>query len=313
MSHTSIRVSTLRGDQKINFNVFVKINEKYILYLKEGDSFEGTRLKRLKEKKVKKMYILEDHENLYRSYLQHNIESAYDTKSNKSLDVRAEIIQGSQQANAEDVMDNPGDEFSYEQAKVGVEKFFTFLEKEQSAAQHILKLDNIDQNIAHHGVTVATLAKGLAKKLGVTDGEQLQLMGLGALLHDLEHFHNNLKINQTLASMSTEDLKLYKNHPFLGAEKTQDKKHFDLLVTKIILQHEETIDTKGFPKGLNESQIDPMALIVGCANYADRLLTFESVPRQSLHKQLMLSGVGRYPLGHLQALNQVLQAQLLSS
>ena len=51
-----IRVSTLRGDLKINFDAYVKVNEKHILYLRKGDSFEGSRLKRLKDKKVRKMW-----------------------------------------------------------------------------------------------------------------------------------------------------------------------------------------------------------------------------------------------------------------
>lgn len=310
MSHSSIRVSTLRGDQKISFDVYVKINEKFILYLREGDSFEGDRLKRLKEKRLKKMFILEDHEELYRNYLQQNIEAAYDSKSNKSLDTRAEIVQGAQQANAEEVMDNPGDQFAYEQAKQGVEKFFEFLDREQAASQHVLRLENVDQNIAHHGVMVATLAQALAKKLGVTDPKQAQLMGLGALLHDLEHFHSSVKIAQPLVNMSEADLKIYREHPRLGAEKAQDKKHFDPLVVKIIMQHEETIDGKGYPNGLVENQIDPLALIVGSANYADRLISFEGVPRAEAHKQLMLKGLGLYPLGHLQALGQVLQSNI---
>jgi len=310
MGHTSIRVSTLRGDQKINFDVFVKISDRFIMYLRKGDSFEGDRLKRLKEKRVKKMFIIEDHEELYRDYLQQNIELAYDSQSNKSLETRAEIVQGAQQANAEEVMDNPGDPFAYEQAKAGMEKFFQFLENEQTAAHHILKLENLDQNIAHHGVMVATLAQTLAKKLGFRAEKQLQIMGLGALLHDLEHFHSPINIAQPIQSMSPEDLIFYKEHPRLGAEKAQDKKHFDPLVTKIIMQHEETIDGSGFPQGLIESQLDPLVLLVNCANCADRLMAFEGVARPTVAKQLMLLGVGRYPLGHLQALSQILQSHL---
>ena len=59
MDYTTIRVSTLRGDQKINFDAYLKIGEKMVLYVRQGDSFEGDRLKRLKEKKLKKMFILQ--------------------------------------------------------------------------------------------------------------------------------------------------------------------------------------------------------------------------------------------------------------
>ncbi|MCK6599017.1 MAG: hypothetical protein L6Q37_11685, partial [Bdellovibrionaceae bacterium] len=107
MDHVSIRVSTLRGDQKINFDAYVKINDKFVLYLRRGDSFEGQRLKRLKEKKLKKMFILSGDESNYRQYLKTNIESAYDSTSSKDMESRAEIIQGEQQSNVEEVFEKP--------------------------------------------------------------------------------------------------------------------------------------------------------------------------------------------------------------
>src|SRR6478735_8764937 len=117
MDYVSIRVSTLRGDQKIDFNAYIKINDKMILYLRRGDSFEGERLKRLKDKKLRKMYILTDEETHYRSYLQKNIDVAYDDKSGKDMQTRAEIIQGAQQSNTEEVFENPENAESYNYAK----------------------------------------------------------------------------------------------------------------------------------------------------------------------------------------------------
>ncbi len=310
MSYSSIRVSTLRGDQHIDFDIYVKINDKHILYLRQGDSFEGDRLKRLKEKKLKKMFILADHEARYRNYLQSNIEAAYDSKSTKSIENRSQIIQGAQQAHAEEVMDNPGDQFAYEQAKSGMSKFFEFLETEQKALAHILKIENMDQSIAHHGVTVASLSQSLAKALGMGDSKMNQLMGLGAMLHDLEHFNSSLVVARPLSQMTEAELKIYKEHPRLGAQKAADKKHFDQLVTQIIMQHEETVDGKGFPQGLVEAKIDPYALVVGCTNFVDRMISFEATPRQEVSKKLLITGLGKYPLGHLKALQGILNQNL---
>ncbi len=39
MSHVPVRVSTLRGDQKVDFDAYIKINEKMVLYIRKGDSF----------------------------------------------------------------------------------------------------------------------------------------------------------------------------------------------------------------------------------------------------------------------------------
>ncbi|PIS11546.1 MAG: hypothetical protein COT73_03395 [Bdellovibrio sp. CG10_big_fil_rev_8_21_14_0_10_47_8] len=306
MEYVPIRVSTLRGDQAIDFDAFLKINEKYILYLKKGDSFEGDRLTRLRAKKLKKMFILPEAEENYRNYLSRNIEMAYDKGSGKSLDSRAEIIQGNQQSNAEAVMENPADEVSYAEAKDAASKFVEFLSDESEALAKVMSIDNVDQNIAHHGVTVSTLAVALAKRLNVTDAKQLQLLSLGALLHDFEHFHSGLSIARPLKEFTEAEMKTYRSHPLEGARKVQDKKHFDQTVMNIIAQHEEYIDGKGFPNGLIETKIDPLALIVASANALDRLITFEGVAKKEAVKTLMISAVGRYPLNHIQLLGDIM-------
>jgi putative nucleotidyltransferase with HDIG domain len=307
--YVPIRVSTLRGDQAIEFDAFIKINEKFILYLRKGDSFEGERLTRLKSKKLKKMFILPDSEVNYRNYLQKNIDMAYDKNSGKSLSNRAEIIQGNQQSNAEAVMENPENEKTYNDTKDAVGKFVDFLGQEGSEGiAHIMKIDNADQNIAHHGVTVSTLAVALAKKLGVTDPKMLQLLSLGALLHDFEHFHSGISINRPLSALTPEELKIYKSHPLTGAQKVQDKKHFDPAVINIIAQHEEYVDGKGFPNGLTESKMDPLAVIVASCNALDRLITFEGVAKKEAVRRMMISSVGQHPLNHIQYLGDIMNA-----
>jgi putative nucleotidyltransferase with HDIG domain len=309
MDYVPIRVSTLRGDQAIDFDAFIKINDKFILYLRKGDSFEGDRLKRLKAKKLKKMFIVPDSESNYRTYLQRNIEMAYDKNSGKSLENRSEIIHGNQQSNAEAVMEHPENEAIYNETKDAAGKFVQFLEQEgPSSVATIMKIENVDQSIAHHGVTVSTLAIALAKQLNVTDPKLLQLLSLGALLHDFEHFHSGLSIARALKEFTEEEMKVYKTHPLVGAQKVQDKKHFDQTVINIIAQHEEYVDGKGFPNGLTESKMDPLAVIVASCNALDRVITFEGVPKKDAVRSLMISGVGKYPLNHIQILGNIMNS-----
>lgn len=306
MDYVSIRVSTLRGDQKIDFNAYIKINDKMVLYLRKGDSFEGDRLKRLKEKKLRKMFIANSDEGPYRTYLQQNIEMAYDDKSNKDINTRSEIIQGAQQSNAEEVFENPENAESYNNAKDAAGKYVQFLLNNSQAVSSIMNIQNTDQNIAHHGVTVATLSVALANKMNVDDPKLIQLMTLGALLHDYGHYESPLQINRPLSQFSKEDLALYWQHPSLGAQKVQDKKHFDQTVINIINQHEERIDGSG-PLKLKENQIDPLALFVGSSNALDRLITFEGVPKAEAPKKLMIDAVGSFPLTHIQNLAEIIK------
>lgn len=306
MDYVSIRVSTLRGDQKIDFNAYVKINDKMILYLRRGDSFEGDRLKRLKEKKLRKMYIVTDEETLYRTYLQKNIETAYED-SNKDMQTRAEIIQGAQQSNTEEVFENPESAASYASCKEDAAKYVNFIASNADALKKIMSMENTDKNVAHHGVTVATLSIALAEKLGLKDAKKTQLLTLGSLLHDFGHHNSSLNLVQPLESMSPADKALWMKHPSEGAQRVQDKKHFDQTVLNIIAEHEETINGAG-PRGLFEKDLDPLSIIVSSANAMDRLITFEGVPKAEAAKKLMIDHVGKHPLNQIQILNEIVRS-----
>lgn len=310
MDYVSIRVSTLRGDQKINFNVYFKLGEKMILYLREGDSFEGTRLKRLKEKKLKKMYILNHDEVNYRDYVQKSIESAYDNNSKKDIQTRADVIQGAQQTNTEEVFENPENAESYNVAKEASSQYVKFIMSNSSALKAIMSIENTDQSVAHHGVNVATLAVALANKLGIVDPKQTQLLTLGSLLHDLGHHGATVQPNRLLSSMKPEELEIYKKHPELGAQKVQDKKHFDPAVVNIIMKHEECVDGSGYPSGLKQSEQDDLVQIVSVCNALDRLISFENVPKNEATKKLMVERVGKHPLNHIQHLSEILKSAL---
>jgi putative nucleotidyltransferase with HDIG domain len=306
MDYVSIRVSTLRGDQKIDFNAYIKINDKMILYLRRGDSFEGDRLKRLKEKQLRKMYILTGEEQLYRGYLDRNLEMAYDNSSGKDLQTRVEVIQGAQQSNCEEVFENPENAETYNYAKEAAGKYVSFVMSNQQSVSSIMHLENTDKNLAHHGVTVSTLAIALAQKLGINDLKKTQLLTLGALLHDYGHFLTGMNVNQKLSAMNPADKLLWWKHPSEGATKVRDKKHFDQSVINIIAQHEELIDGSG-PLGMREKDIDPLAVIVCSANAIDRLITFEGVAKAEAAKKLMLERVGQHPLQHIQLLSDIMK------
>jgi HD-GYP domain-containing protein (c-di-GMP phosphodiesterase class II) len=303
MEHVPFRVSTLRGDQKVSFNAYVKINEKMILYIRQGDSFEGTRLQRLKEKKLKLLYIKREEEPNYLTYLEKNNEIAYNKNSGKSIESRGEIIQGFQQSQIEEVFENASNVQIYNQAKSNADKFVHFILNENDALKALIAIDNVDKNIAHHSVTVASVATALSKEMGITDKKDLQNIVMGALLHDYHHYHSGLNVSRPLSEFNPKELTTYKEHPTLGVDALKDKKHIDPQVLAIVLQHEEFINGNGFPQGLMEKKINPFAIIVGVANAYDRLVSFEGVAKNAAAKKLMIDKVGKYPLTHLQKLN----------
>ncbi|MCB0365576.1 MAG: HD domain-containing protein [Bdellovibrionaceae bacterium] len=306
-----IRVSTLRGDLKISFDAYVQVAGKFILYCRLGDSFEGSRLTRLREKKLKKLYIPPDHETAYRAYLEESIETAYDPKSEKPLNVRAEVIQGSQQAAAEEVMDAPEKKEFYDEARKGSKRFVEFLKRETFGLKAVQDVHNVDMNLAHHGVSVASLSVGIAEKLGFTEKFPLDILSLGCFLHDIEHHYTPVDYTRPLNSMNPGEKQLYLQHPQKGVDRVKGYKHFDEAVMRIILEHEEHIDGSGFPKGLRELQLDPMVMIASTANAFDRYVSFYKMSPKEALKELLVNKIAQHPLEYMKALQDELKFQSL--
>lgn len=303
----AIRVSTLRGDLKIPFDVYVRVAGKFIHYCRAGDSFEGKRLERLRAKKLQKLYIRPEDEIPYAQYLEQSIEQAYDQKSSKAIEVRAEVIQGFQQAAAEDFMEDPKNESTYHHVRSSVQRFVEFLDRQPLAALPILSLPNTDASITHHSVNVATLTLMMARNSEFKESSKLHLLGLGCMLHDIEHFCSGADLTKPLTEMTKEELAVYRAHPKNGAQRMQGVTFVDQIVNNVIMQHEEYLNGTGFPHGLQEKQIEPVVLLASTANAYDRLVSFQRMIPKDAAKSLLIEKVGLLPLEHLKNLNGILK------
>lgn len=296
LNFLGIPVATLRGDQKISFNVYIRVQDSLILYLQKGDSFEGKRLSRLKEKNLKFAYIKKEDAVHYYDYLHLNHSRAYDDSSRMPIERRAEIIQGDQQAKADSLMRDPVNQLAYRDARTACGLFVNFVMKNPKYAPMLLNFDNPHSDLAQHGFNVATMALALAKNAGYQDSKFMAQLALGAMVHDIGHYSENFTYPTDLENLSPEARKEFLEHPKRGAIIGQDKAHFDQPVINIIMQHEECIDGSGYPQKLIEKQMDPTIVFVATANALDRLLSFQKVPIEKAAKKFVVDELGKYPL-----------------
>lgn len=306
-----IRLCTLRGDLKIPFDLFIHVAGKFILYCRKGSSFEGERLFKLKEKKLQRLYIAAEDESLYRDYLRQNLEVAYKQSSNKTIDIRAQIIQGVQQAAVEDALEHPESEGFYQVLKEGVAPLLDFLQTEDKALSALLNIPNLDQNIAHHGVNVAVLALSLAMNIYQEDDIDIPSLGVGAMIHDLGHQDHEINLSQPLSQLKKQELDIYRSHPLLGGKKVSDLYFYSPIVLDIITKHEEHIDGSGYPSQLKEGEIGPEVMLVSVANYFDRLYSFEDLSPQDAFKKLFIDKMGASPLSFLQSFQRLLKEKAI--
>lgn len=126
------------------------------------------------------------------------------------------------------------------------------------------------ENLYYHALNVSILSMMLAKNLNFSE-EQLKLIGLGALFHDIGKLKIPSQILRKTDALTTPEINLLKLHTKYGVELLKLTEAFPIKAFNIILQHHEMLDGTGYPAGLTANQIDNMAKVVAVVNEFDNL------------------------------------------
>lgn len=305
--YLAIRTGSLVGDRPTTFDTYVKVGTRFVLYCRNGDVFDKQRLTRLKSKNIPNLYIVKTDQMPYHQYLQQNVEAAYGGK-NRPLEMRTMVILGYNSELIDKIFQALDDLDTYAEAKSSSHRFEDFITSEEASLKTLIDIPNEDGSVAQHGVRVGALSVALAQHMNLIDNSRpISLMVLGAFLHDLEHSHSNFNIVRPIKELTPEELKAYKRHPLEGAARIQQIGHYDALVSQIILQHEEHADGTGFPKGLEQDDMDPLVSVVAVANAFDRQITFEKRAPKDALRALLIDKMGAYPLDTLKAMQDMLK------
>jgi cyclic di-GMP phosphodiesterase len=133
-----------------------------------------------------------------------------------------------------------------------------------------LALDYRDKSTSGHSKRVASLTVSVATHHGV-DGEALQQIEHGALLHDI----GKLKIPDSIlwkpASLDDNEWITMKKHPQYGYEFLR---HLEFLseAAQLVLSHHEKFDGSGYPRGLRGEKIPLGARIFAVVDAVDAMI-----------------------------------------
>ncbi len=123
--------------------------------------------------------------------------------------------------------------------------------------------------LSKHSTMLASVSCSLAAHVDWSSDRTFEKLILASLLHDI-HFQNpdlarigtKVELAKFAQILNEEDKKLILNHPVRCSDLIKTMKEVPSDVDVIVLQHHETPDGKGFPKGLTATQISPLASIL---------------------------------------------------
>lgn len=137
-----------------------------------------------------------------------------------------------------------------------------------------------DEYLYQHSFQVTLYSLAIAKEMGYSY-EDLRLIGIGALLHDVGKLLVPAEILLKPTRLTNEEYEIMKQHTRYGFDLLRNLHSVSLLVAHCAFQHHERLDGSGYPRGIVDGEIHPFAKIIGVADVFDAI-TSNRVYREKL-------------------------------
>ena len=127
-----------------------------------------------------------------------------------------------------------------------------------------------DEYTSIHCMNVCVMAVSFGRTLGMEKAE-LEMLGLGGLLHDLGKMRVPLEILNKPSKLTFEEFEVMKTHPVEGYNMLKSQGDLPSEVLDIVKHHHERRNGKGYPSQLDGDQINDMTRIVAIVDVYDAI------------------------------------------
>ncbi len=142
-----------------------------------------------------------------------------------------------------------------------------------------------DEYLYQHSFQVTLYSLAIGKEMGYSY-EDLRLIGMGALLHDIGKLMVPKEILLKPDPLTDEEYEIMKQHTKHGFDLLRNLHSVSLLVAHCAFQHHERLDGSGYPRGIMDAEIHPFAKIIGVAD------VFDAVTSNRVYREKLLPSQG---------------------
>jgi HD-GYP domain-containing protein (c-di-GMP phosphodiesterase class II) len=295
-----IRTSTLKKDLQLGFDLYIKLPSKVLHYFRADDDIEQDRLDSLKSRKIRKLYINDEDEDKYQTFIDRCLEEMMGDES-ASIEEKSAVVVGASEATAERIMEDPHSKKTYDSAHRTANNLIKVLGNDEMLKGVFDYKGQEDDSLRYlmqkHAVNTCSLCISFAEDQSLPR-EEVEFLGVAALFHDIGFTQVNEEMQGTFFKpfdqLSAPELTAFKEHPKLGATILQDKEFANERVINLILTHEERIGGNGFPEKL--AKLDMIQQIMGLCSFYDGQLTLLKKTRKEVFEDLAVGQLGNFDL-----------------
>lgn len=300
-----VRINTLIPGKPLTFDLYLRINNQNITYLRAGDKLEKDKITALESRDSGSHFLVkEEDRKSFKTYV-------HDQMISQDLNVRekAVLLRESSMTLVEELFEHPDVNKALDAARPIICDFVDFMEAEPEAMGHLISLSGHDFYTYNHSLDVGIYSLGLAEALGFSKKE-LEEMGIAALFHDIGKRQISLDILCKKGGLSDAEWSQMQKHPQYGLVILNQNDNVSDAVKAACFEHHESWSGNGYPQQIAGAEIHPFARIVAITDTYDAMTTQRSynVPMKPVEAVTMMKEklAGRYDPEMLKALYSVL-------
>ncbi|MGH2398798.1 MAG: HD-GYP domain-containing protein [bacterium] len=148
-----------------------------------------------------------------------------------------------------------------------------------------------DEASSYHAVNVSILALLVGTRLGLTH-DQLIVLGMCALLHDVGKVRVPPQILNRAAELSAEDQAQLNRHPVHGASILRDMEGLGRVAAVVALEHHAHHDLSGYPRLRDKERPNAISRIVAVVDSYDTVTSARNGTTRPLRAELAMKWIG---------------------
>jgi len=184
----------------------------------------------------------------------------------------ARVVQREAQVVIRDIMQDVrlGKNIESDRVKRVVNNMIDSIFSNQAALASLTRIKDYDEYTFVHSINVCILCLTLGRHLNLSR-EELEQMGIGALLHDVGKMKIPPHILNKPGTLTEEEFNEVKKHPLYTMEVLEKAHGIPEASKQVALQHHERYNGRGYPRGLRGEQIGRFGQIAAIIDVYDAI------------------------------------------
>ncbi len=252
-----IGIGTLSVTRVLDFDVYLQAEQsgELVLYRRRSHPFAQDDLDRLAGRGIRTLFISFGDSRSYRDYVRDNILKNDDIPAAERYQALREATRDVLSA----VLTNGDPDSAVEATRdLSAEMVRTVCDSKLIVGE-LLKAMSHDYSSFTHAMNSSTYCLLLAKRLGITDNQQLLHVGQGALLHDIGMQFIPRRILDKPRKLTDKERHTVQQHTTRGLVELARRGDLTAGQLMMVYSHHERCDGRGYPCGLVRSEIHEYA------------------------------------------------------